>query len=383
MIKIMHVITGLGVGGAEMMLLKLISGLNKPCFSHCVISLKGMPGSTIYNQLKAQGIPVFCLDLTRVVTLPFRLFQLVTFIRKFQPRIVQSWMYHGDFIGSIIGLIYRIPVVWNLRQSNLADSHTKKTTRALITFLAGRSRHWPYRIVCGSHAAKRAHIDQGYDDKKMTVIPNGFDLEQFSSKKRGETERLRKELGLKEKDTVVGIIGRFDPQKDYRNFIKACSIIIGKYNNEIQVLMCGTGISPDNELLCGWLKTNGVRENALLLGERHDIPLIMTLLTVLVSSSLGEGFPNVVGEGMATGIPCVVTDVGDSSYLVGDTGSVVPPEDPEMLADAVLKVLELPETDRIAMGLHGQKRIRENFSLASVSRKYEELYTEIIKETTC
>ena len=375
--SVLHVITGLGVGGAEMMLVKLVSELARRKYTSCVISLKGKPGGPIYQKLHELGIPVFCLDVTRPFSLPLRLYQLINFIRRSQPTVLQSWMYHGDFVGSFIGLIFRIPVIWNLRQSNLAKSHTKQTTLMLISVLARMSRRWPRRIICGSHAAKRVHVAKGYDEKKMIVIPNGFDLRQLNPPE-DKIISLKRQLCLEKDTMVIGIVGRFDPQKDYLNFIRASSIVLQRFP-QVKLVMCGTDISAENKILYEWLKQFDLLEKAILLGERNDIPVVMGMFTILVSSSLGEGFPNVIGEGMAAGLPCVVTNVGDSAYLVDDTGKVVPPKDPESLAEAIIEMIALPKELLEKKGLAGQKRIRECFSISAVTKKYLDLYDELVQ----
>jgi glycosyltransferase involved in cell wall biosynthesis len=146
----------------------------------------------------------------------------------------------------------------------------------------------------------------------------------------------------------------------------------------VYILLCGKGLSADNTELMGWIREEGVADHYLLLGQRDDLNQLYCAMDVLVSASAyGEGFPNVIGEAMACAVPCVVTDVGDSAHIVGDSGLVVPPRDVEALAAAIQKLLLLSHEERNQLGMAARRRIEENYALPKVVERYQNLYEEV------
>ncbi|MEA3397558.1 MAG: glycosyltransferase [Chloroflexota bacterium] len=210
----------------------------------------------------------------------------------------------------------------------------------------------------------------------MVVIPNGFDLNLFKPDLEGGP-LIRQELRISEDTILIGMVGRFDPQKDHLNFIKAAALL-QKRIKDVHFLLCGDDITWKNRKLSKWINEAGLPEHFHLLGRRNDVPRIMTALDIASSSSYGEGFPNVVGEAMTCGTPCVVTDVGDSALIVGDTGIVVPPKDSNDLALAWKELIEIGKDKRQKLGDDARLRIRDNFSLTSVVKRYEGLYKCVI-----
>jgi glycosyltransferase involved in cell wall biosynthesis len=230
-------------------------------------------------------------------------------------------------------------------------------------------------IVCGSEAAYSVHMNIGYQREKMTVIPNGFDVQLFQPSIEGRRS-LRSELDIVPHEVLIGLIARFDPLKDHENFIVAAGEV-ARSAPHARFLLCGDGISRDNERLMRWIATAGIGDRVRLLGVRTDIARINSALDIACLSSSTEGFPNVIGEAMACGTPCVVTDVGDAAALVGDTGLVVPARNPQALANACLKLIDAGRDVRFALGRRARSRIEHDYSLATIWRKYEDLYRVI------
>ena len=212
----------------------------------------------------------------------------------------------------------------------------------------------------------------------MVVIPNGFDLDAFFPDKQAR-EKVRKELGINDKIIVIGFVARFDPQKDHKNFFEAAKIV-HKIYPKVHFFLCGDGISWKNEKLREWIEKSGVEKVTHLLGRRDDIKNVYNSIDIFCSSSYGEGFPNVIGEAMACGIPCVVTNVGDSAIIVGDTGFVVPPKNPESLDEAIIKMIEIGEEKRKELGKRARKRIEESYSIEKIVKNYEQLYKKVCVE---
>jgi glycosyltransferase involved in cell wall biosynthesis len=375
-IKITHIITGLNTGGAETMLYKLISSMERDLFSPEVISLTD--AGPVGDKIQSLDVPVEALGMKRGAPDPRAVFRLACRLRQRRPDLLQTWMYHADLIGGMAAKIAGdIPLAWGIRHSNLDPEGSKRTTIWTAQICARLSGWLPKRIVCCSEASKRVHALLGYDTAKMVVIPNGFDLASFLPDS-GARHSVRQELGISPETIIIGLVGRFDPQKDHYNFIRAAALL-NQANPDVAYLLCGEGITWDNKALAGWIEEAGLRERFYLLGRRDDMPRIQASLDIAVSSSsYGEGFSNTVGEAMACGVPCVVTDVGDSAIIVGDTGRVVQPKDPAALAGAWGELIRMTPEARAGLGAASRNRIMENFSLPVIAARYEQLYRELM-----
>lgn len=375
---ITHLITGLNTGGAETMLYKLLSGMDREAFEPRVVSLTDV--GPVGEKIRALGVPVHALGMRRGVPDPRGAWRLTRLLKKDRPHLVQTWMYHADLLGGLAARLAGgvIPVVWGIRHSNLDPEGNKRTTIWTTRACAWLSHRLPAKIVCCSEASRRVHTALGYAAEKMVVIPNGFDLTAFKPDPEVR-EEVRRELGIPADALLIGLVGRFDPQKDHRNFVAAAALMSAAYP-EVHYLLCGDGVSWDNHELAGWIDEVGLRQRFHLLGRREDMPRLTAALDIASSSSYGEGFPNVIGEAMACGVPCVVTDVGDSAFIVGDTGMVVPPRNPEALAQAWKKLMEMGPEGRKKLGEAARRRVLENFNLPDIVARYEGLYKEIVQD---
>ena len=355
------------------MLLRILKVLDRKKYQAGVISLT--TAGRIGKEIVSLGIPVYTLGM-HPERFRFKEFlKLVNLLRKIKPGLVQTILYHADLIGGIATRLLRIPVIWNVHHSTLTPSTSKRTTRWVVKLCALLSRAIPEKIVFVSHISRNHHIKIGYFDKKTLVIPNGFNLKKFRPSNL-EKREIRNELGIESDSKVVGFIGRYHPQKDVNNFIQA-SRIIANSKMKISFIMCGNGMTGENLKLIREIKKNHLENNFHLLGLREDIYRIYPSFDVLASSSSGEAFPMVIGEAMACGIPCVVTDVGDSAYIVGNTGEVVPPKDPRALAKAIFEILNLTLAEKHKLGIRVRKRIIENFDIKIITKLYEQLYESI------
>ena len=376
-LRITHVITGLGTGGAEMMLYRLLSAMDQNEFSSRVISVTG--DGPMGEKIRSLGVPVTFLDMKSVVDGPAAVKRLVRWLHENPTDVMQTWMYHADLVGSLaLRSGIDIPLVWGIHNSVLDAATSKRSTRLTVKSLAYLSHSAPDVILSCSETARDEHVHLGYDAAKIRVIPNGFDLSDFRPDAAAR-QSLREELRLSPDTLLIGAVGRFDPQKDYPNLIAAAGWLHAARPN-IHYLLCGDGLDAENATLTGWIESRGLHTFFHLLGRRNDMPRITAGLDVATSSSsYGEAFPLVVGEAMACGVPCVVTNLGDSSYLVGKTGKVVPPREPASLAAAWNALLSLPAEQRAALGAAARQRIEEHFSLPAVAGQYAALYRELAK----
>jgi len=380
MIRVAHIITGLHTGGAEKMLLKLLTHIDRERFSSRVYSLvPPRPGAGA--PIEALGIPLESLEMRRDRPNPFAMFRLSKLLRENPPDLVQTWMYHADLVGGMAAKLanVHVPVVWNIRHSTFDAGSTRRRTVYVARVCASMSRWLPKRIICCSIAAQQVHAALGYSDAKIRVIPNGFDLTQFRADPVARKD-VRQELGLSDTVPVIGRFGRFDPQKDYHTFVDAAARL-HRRRPDVHFVLCGFDVDAANEVLGSWIREAGVQDVCHLLGYRQDGPRVTAALDVATSSSAyGEAFPNVLGEAMACEVPCVATDIGDSSYIVGDTGLTVPPRDAGALADAWYGVLaQGPEHIR-ALGRRARQRVEEKFAIREVVRAYEDTYEAILND---
>ena len=372
-LAVTHVITTLSTGGAEMMLYRLLCAMDRSGFRNSVIALGG--DGVIADKIRSAGIPVRVLDL-RPVQVVSGIARLTRELRRETPDVIQTWMYHADLLGGLASLRLRgVPLAWNIRCGGLDPSIDKRSTIWISRACATLSGLLPDRIVSCSQAGGDVHATLGYSRKKLHVIPNGFDVDAYRPD-RASRIAVRKELGLDEETLLIGSVGRYDRAKDHATLCDAAAQVCRLYP-QIHFAMCGENVTGGNSALTSRLRAAGIENRCQLLGRREDIPRVLAALDVFVSSSAVEGFPNAIGEAMACGVPCVVTDAGDSRRLVSDTGLVVPVRDPEALAAGLRHIVELGAEGRAALGAKARRRIREFFGIEAVARQYEELYREM------
>lgn len=368
--KITHIIVGLGNGGAEMMLYKLLKYIDKSKYDLQVISMmdKGVMG----QRIEKLGIPVHCLNMKRGIP-SFKVFFKTLKICK-DSDIIQTWMYHADLLGFFIAKILKKKIIWGIRRSNLEKDKNKKSTLIIAKINSFLSR-WVDVIISCSIVAKEKHIEYGYNFTNIVVIPNGFELEKFHYIKNSKNI-LIKEFPILKNKLIFSLVARYEILKDHKTCLDAMKIVKEKYTNDFILLLCGTEINKNNKELINLIIKNSLEENILLLDRRDDIPIIMSATDIYISSSSGEGFPNVIGEAMACETPCVVTDVGDSAYIVGNTGRVAERQNPEKLAEEIINFLETKEY--IENRESCRKRILENFEIKKIIMKYEDIYFNIL-----
>ena len=374
--KVLHIIIGLNVGGAELMLKRLIeSHQGNPNYRHSVISLTLV--GKVGEQLQEMGFEVRTLGMRSPLDIPYVLWQLARMIRRERPDIVQTWMYHADLLG---GLAARLAgnrhVIWGVRGSAIPQRGLS-ATRLVIGLCSWSSRFLPTVIVCCGESARVAHAEKGYDQSKLAVIPNGYELTHFN-RNPILRQQTRAAFGFSDNDVVVGIVGRFDPLKDYKNFVHAAAVVAARVN-QVKFLMIGRDITSTNILLKGWIDESGFTHKFVLTGERSDVPECLAAMDVFCLSSSNEGFPNVVCEAMAMNVPCVVTDAGDAAEIVSDTGIVVAPRDSAALAGALQTMISKGAAERSRLGELARRRIEKNYSIEIASTRFENLYNQVMR----
>jgi len=373
-ITVAHVITELNMGGAEQMLYKLVTRMDPKRFRCIVVSMTDR--GPVGEKIQKAGIPLFQLGMGLGKPTPTGLTRFYHVLKQESADIVQSWLYHADLLGLLVGRMAEVKrVVWGIRCSDMRLRQYRPLT-ALTVRLCGVLSPLVDAIVVNSREGARIHRKRGYNTDRMVLIPNGFDTAGFRPDPLARP-RLLKELGLEEGVKLVGLIARFDIMKDQRTFLKAAGLLAAR-DPKVHFVMAGRGVVPDNRDLASCL-SEGLEGRVHMLGQRDDVALIAAALDVASSSSaFGEGFSNTIGEAMACGVPCVVTDVGDAGQVVGDTGIVVPPGRPGDLAEGWRTILDLGEEERRSMGARARERIREHFELGVVVGQFEAFYDKLV-----
>jgi glycosyltransferase involved in cell wall biosynthesis len=375
-VHIVHIITGLGQGGAESMLEKLIlaARLEDPSITHEVISLGSM--GEIGPRLVLAGVPVRALRLNQPTGALVGLPTLVAWLRAAGPHaVVQTWMYHADLIGGIAAWIAgQRRVIWNIRQTGLELGDISRATRSVVRVCAALSRRLPKKIVCNARAAIPAHAALRYHTEHFEVIPNGFDTSKFTRQSEARPA-LRKNWRIADDEIVIGMVARFDPQKDHSNFVAAAAMVASEVPAARFVLV-GRGIRKNPDLT-EHIARIGLSSRFVLEEQRGDMPAVMSALDVFCLSSRAEGFPNVLGEAMACETPAVSTDAGDARMLIGDDALIAQAGDPAALAACILRAARLPPSQRAELGRRQRSRIESEFNITQIWRRYRALYKQL------
>jgi glycosyltransferase involved in cell wall biosynthesis len=367
------VITGLDIGGAETMLLKLLAGSRG--WDPMVVSVRE-PGP-LGPRFEELGIPVYYLDVRRQRPNPLRVLGIRRIARYFCPQVLQGWMCHGNLAASLAStfLDAHIPVVWNIRQSLYDIRIERRLTAAFIKLGAMISKRTA-AIIYNSRVGAQQHEAVGYCAAKTVIIPNGFDLSTLRPDQDARRQ-VRTELGIANHEILIGLVARFHPMKDHAGFLQAAGQV-ARVHAAARFALIGHGTQDRPELL-RLIQEHQLQERISLLGDRADIPRLTAALDIACSASAwGESFSNAIGEAMACGVPCVVTDIGDNAYLVADTGLSVPARSPGALGAALHHLIKAGEAGRRQLGAAARRRIEKEFSLAAVARRYDQLYRECL-----
>lgn len=360
--------TGLEIGGAEAMLSKIVTRLDPERFHSLVVSLRGE--GPMGQVLDSQRIRRRNVDWTKVTHAPQAIQRLRQISREFQPSVIQGWMYHGNLAASFVDS--NIPLIWSIRVAAEGRKHQKLLTKLTVNLGARLSKR-ASRIIYNSRRAMQQHQSLGYKVNSSVYIPNGFDTQLY--KPLDSSKFIRETLELPVDKKVVGIVARYHPNKDHKTFLLAAKELVAKDPN-VYFVMVGPEITAYNQELVSTIKALHLESFVTLLGPRQDLQGIYPAFDVCVLSSRTEGFPNVIGEAMSCGIPCVTTDAGDCAEIVDTTGAVVQKEDPGALAFAIAHILGESPAQRKLRSEAARTRIVDHFELSKVVKQFESLYEQ-------
>ena len=358
-LRVLHVIAARGIGGAESMLAALVTAARDKPFSQVVVNL--MADNEFATKIRASGIEVYELGLQNIFQMPTVLFRLTGLIRSLRPHAVQSWLYYSDLLAlwalKLSGRRRITRLYWGIRCSDMDLTKYRASLRWTIAACAKQSQE-PDAIIANSYAGLRAHRELGYSPRHFAVIPNGIDCVRFAPDIAARAT-IRAELGISEKAPVVIHVARVDPMKDHASMISVAQNL-----PDVTFIAAGPGTES--------LK---IAPNVLALGARRDIASVYSAADIALSTSIyGEGFPNVIAEAMACGIPVVATDVGDSARIISTTGQLVKPGDVIGMTAAISNLLNEPSALRKKRTLLCRSHIVSEFSLDLALNTFDTLY---------
>lgn len=361
----MFVIRSLNYGGAERQFVLLAKGLHQKGRKVAVAQFYG--GGPLEADLRAAGVTVYNLDKRGRNDIAAFGYRLVRLIRHVRPQAIYSWLETPNIVTAVLRPFYPgTRVIWALRSSNVDLSQYDWLAR-LCYWSAGKTSRFADLIISNSRSGMEHAICAGYPAKKMMVIPNGVDTDRFKPDP-GAREQIRREWGIGDEELLIGMVARVDPMKDHPNFLRAAADL-SQSRDGLRFACVGDGPPERLAELERLAEELGIQNRMIWRPARQDVERVYNAFDVAaLSSSYGEGFPNVVGEAMACGVPCAVTDVGDCALVVGDTGFTAPPKDPKALADAMAKCLS---SDRAELGARARWRIVEEFSLEKMIESTE------------
>ncbi len=376
-LRVVHIISGLYQGGAETVLHRLLTAAGQADWN-CVIS---MGGEGVFGpRLREAGITVHTLNMQGPMGMMRGLPRLRGLLRELNPDVVQTWMYHADLIGGLAARAAGIRAVsWGIRNSGTDLGKSSRSAQVCQTLCAPLSGLVPGVIVACAEQARRGHRRSGYRDDRMLVIPNGYDLSCWQPDAQAR-RAARAAWDIDEQTPVIGSVARWNPLKDHENLIRAFAAS-QRVHPALRCVLIGEGLDRGNGELAALLAQHGVQDKVILLGRRDDVPALMNGLDVHVLSSRAEGFPNVVAEAMATGVLCVVTDVGDAAAMVDDAGWVAPARDAAALSgaiDAAVAVLGTPE--QAGRSERGRSRVQALYSLQGMVDNYHVAWRRLAQD---
>lgn len=369
-LHVCHLIGALERGGAEAMLAKLCESHDRTRARFSVVALHAGP---LEDRFRRSDVPLEIAGLDRGrIPRPREVLRVARLLRDARPEVIHGWMYHGNLAATLLAP-RGVPVLWNIRQTLYDVGREPRLTRAIIRAGAALSRR-PVATVYNSHVSAAQHAAIGFRDRRPVVLPNGFDTARFAPDPDARMA-LRRELGLGPDALLVGHVARMHPMKDHGTMLAAVARLAGAWPT-LHLVLAGEGIAP--AAFAGQLPGE-VQGRVHFLGAREDLPRLTAAFDVAaLSSAWGEGFPNVLGEALACGVPVVCTDIGDAARVVGDAGRVVPPRNPAALAAAIAELLGDAELRR-RLGAAGRQRVVAEFSIERVADRYVALYEAVAR----
>ena len=364
---IIHIITSTDVGGAEKSLLRLVTEFDRRGVSQLVISLK-RPG-VIAKSILGLGVPVlsFRADFFNIINIFYK-------VSKDQNSIIQSWMYHSDFIGSIFSVFFRIKIVWNIRQTSFSIGDPL-LTKVIMKLCACLSSFIPERVICVANSAAVNHIRCGYSKKKIVIIPNGYEIKDFIP--LNKVDSLRSSLNVTKENILVGIVGRFHVAKDIVTFVSMAKELL-RNDKKFVFIMIGMGFDQNNLRLLSLLDEMNVTNSFRLVGIQENTNEYYSIMNIFCLTSVTEGFPNVLVEAMLNGVPVFSTKCGDAHIILNNDQFLSEIRDYKSLANKIISFIQKSKEEQLSLIKSNREIAIERYSISAVTNVYLELYNRVL-----
>ncbi len=368
--RVLHIISSLGNGGAEKILVDLVT--NQKELNHVIVSLKS--NGYYYKHLIDSGIKVYELGMDKVNFI-WKIIKLIQVIMHEQPGAIQGWLYHGNILAVICKIFHNAPILWSIHSTDVKRGIYSFSVR-LLNKLCAYLSSIPAFIIFVSSSSLATHLSYGYKNKHMTVIHNGYDYNKFYYDKLLR-ELTRNSLAITTETFVIGCIGRFNPAKDHGNFFAAIAQIKNELS-DFMIILAGAQIDETNNELVQLIQSYNLQSEVKLLGVRSDMCAIYNALDLLVLSSCSESFPNVLVEAMCCQVPCITTDAGDARKILANDKFVAPTRRPDLLSQLIVLAKNLSKDERKYLGVQFRERIIEEYSLGKMLNNYSTIYSIVL-----
>lgn len=372
-LRVLMLVPSLEIGGAERQAVAVSLALARR--GHEVHLAAFRATGPLAAALEGSGVQLHSLEKSSRWDLT-SLARLVRVVTKTRPQIIYGWLLPPNLMSLWAKAWHpRLRTVWSVRDTQALDGALKPLHRILRSIEPHAARLADLVIV-NSYAGLALSIKRGYPRRKLLVVPNGIDLEVFKFDPAAR-QRSRERWGVPEDALVFGILARLDPVKDHVTFLEAAALA-SRTRADLRFVVVGGGEDAYCSQLRELAARLGLGERIRWAGPTKDVPAALSGFDFACLTSLAEGFPNSVGEAMAVGLTCIVSDVGDCARLVGTTGRVVPPRDPRALAAAWLELASLPSAERRTLQLAAHERITELFGVEAMARATEEALARVL-----
>ena len=380
-IRVAHLIGGLELGGAESLLYNVSQ---RHCdVEHMIISLSSNQKDA--SRFLTSGRNLYLLELRKLNSVSpvikvlrqiREIYRLIRLLARLDVDVIQTWMYQSDLIGGVVGTLLRKKIVWGIYSSNLEREYYKRSTYWAIRLCGSLSRYLPHRIVACTRAGSLAHIDIGYPKDRITHIPIAVDTNSFK-KCASKRFSIRQSCGVGEHTKVVGMVARWDPQKDHKTMVEGFSLVCDERLDVELWLAGGYGMDDSNRELLELIESSGVTSRIRLFGAIEDIVSFYSGIDIFALLSNGEGMPNVLLEAVSCELPCVASSVGDIPNVVGEYCQLLKHNNDLKLSQALIKLIELDKGETVNLTRLGRKYVIDNYSIESVSKRYTDLYRDL------
>jgi glycosyltransferase involved in cell wall biosynthesis len=371
MIRVIHLITSLGAGGAEGTLLRLAGELKNQQIEQTVVTLKS--GGPREAELISMGVELHALGVNSFFSFIKGIFKFRKIARAYKPDVIQTWLYHADFMG-LLARPKRAKLVWNIRCAQQTIKDAGLSTYFLIRLLSLLSPLVD-GVIFNSTSGRKWHKEIGYRPKSSTVILNGFDSQHWTPNCQNR-KLFRERYAKHESPLFVGLIARYHPIKDHDCFLRAISIARQSIP-QITAVLAGEGVTAENNHLRSLAHDLGLEGHVLFLGRRKDTKSIVQGLDCCVLTSKSEGFPNVLGEAMLCGVPCVSTDVGDARDILDGLGPIAPSGVPDAVAAGIISTLRKTPKEMEFLAQSIRESIKSRYSMDALWGNYKNFLINI------